>query len=130
MENKKPLLASGKIIKDYRILFEYCKIYKKEKGAKAEEVLLDRKDFDYLKKLVQEGIIKAGELLNRLSVYYEEKIDPEIAVKAYAVTYGIEYSKVDKDLAVHELSRTLAGWLIEASEKLGILEIKGYSYRR
>ncbi len=129
MKERKPLLASGKIIENYSLLFEYCRIHEKEKGVRAEDILLNRRDFDYIRKLVQEGVRNVGELLSRLAYYYKSKIDSNIAVKAYANTYNIDVNEVSKDIAVNELARILAGWLIEASENLGILEIKGYFYK-
>ncbi len=122
-ESRKPLLASGKVVGSYRLIFEYSRAYKQRKGSDKEPELLMSKDFSHLMKLVEQGVTSLDKLLSELKNYYRDRVDPSIALEAYLNAMGLD--KADPVEAVDAIAAVLAGWLVEAAETLGIIKLRG-----
>ncbi len=116
-EKKMPLMATGKIVEDYGLLYEYWRLA----GDKAGEAILRREDFEKIREIVKEGQISLRDVLEILTDYFLERIDGAIAEEAVKKYYGI---KVEKEDARTRIARLLAGWLVEASEEWRIIKIQ------
>ncbi len=115
--DKRPFLASGKIVKDYAPLLTYLKLLKDEE----REALMPTSE--YLKEVVDrvgKGKI-LGEVLSELAKELRWKIDAELAAKALREAWGVNASP---EYAVDEIAREMAGWILEICEALGYLKIK------
>jgi len=116
-EKKIPLMATGKIVEDYGLLYEYWKLA----GDKASDAILRREDFEKVKEIAERGKISLRDLLDMLTNYFLERVDETIAEEAVRKCYDIS---VEREDAKTRVARLLAGWLIEASEEWGIIRIQ------
>ena len=120
-EERRPIFATGKVVGDYGLLFKYWDVAGREK---AEKAMLTNKDFEKLRELVEGNPgMSLARLLDVLTEYFIERVDPEAARKAYKEYYGVD---VDTYTARRQVARLLAGWLIEAGENWKILSLHGY----
>ncbi len=117
-----PFFADGSIIGDYKPLFIYWRILR-EKGRNdlLDKAFLKREDFELVNRLVEErGRISLRELIDELTERFMDRVDPDIAMKAFTEVYGVS---IDREYARRRIAYILAGWLIEASKNTGILKI-------
>ncbi len=114
----KPLLASGRVVKDYRPLMRFLK---ELPSNIRNEVLPTSDDLEFVKSLAKSSTNLAG-LLNSV----KERVRSRVAKHAGMVrrivreAWGVDLSE---ELAVEEVSKELAGWVIEISETLGYIRI-------
>ncbi len=118
----KPLLADGSVVGDYSLLFKYWEKARKLRGEEAARgAVLGGEDFRYLENLI--GRVKRlSDLLDVLTEYFMERVDPEAARQAYVEAYGVE---IDAYEAARRVARILAGWLVEAAKSTGMLRLRG-----
>ena len=119
--DEKPLLASGNVVSDYRPLIVYWK-KAVEKGLKkaSEEIVLRQEDFKKAEELARENL-SLTETLNKLEDFFLPRVNPVLALEAFKEVYGFNIREED---ARRHIARIMAGWLIEASEQLGILKMR------
>ncbi len=116
-----PYFATGEVVGDYELLYRYWK----HAGRKAEDAVLRREDFDYLRRLVEEYRVKTlQELLEKLTAYFTPRVDPEAARKAVKEHYRVD---VGSEEARKMVARILAGWLVEAGQQWRILRLRGWT---
>ncbi len=116
----KPFFADSSIVGDYTPLIKYWELLKKEK-RNIDDALLKPSDFKYIEQLVKEqGRISLAELLEKLTEYFYDRIDPDIASRALEEAYNV---KTELEHARRIIARIMAGWLIEASNNTGILRL-------
>ncbi len=117
---KKPLLATGEVVGDYEPLLRYWEIAREKSGELARRAVLRDEDFRVLERLLREiGVL--ADLLDRLSEYFIERIDPEVARRVYLELYGADLDPMD---AARRIARIMAGWLVEAGETTGMLGLR------
>ena len=117
----KPFFADSSIVGDYTPLIRYWELLKKEK-RNIDNALLKPSDFKYIEQLIKEqGRISLAELLEKLTEYFYDRIDPEIATRALEEAYNVE---TELEHARRIIARIMAGWLIEASNTTGILRLR------
>ena len=124
----KPLLATGKIVSDYRPLKEYWELAKKA-GKDRDFIKTDY--LDYLDSLLNQleadergsREIILGRILDRLESYIEKDIDESLAARALKnccttseETDGVQAKKM--------IARIIAGYLLEYLDSLGKIRIK------
>jgi molecular chaperone GrpE (heat shock protein) len=123
-KRKRPMFATGEVVGDYEPLY----LYWNEAGEKAEEAIIQSRDFQELKKVIeQEKITRLDEALERLATYFLPRVDAEAARRALRKYYGID---IDPSEAAKKIAQMLAGWLIEAAEELGIYKLRKSWERR
>ncbi len=117
-ERRMPFFATGEIVGDYSLLY----LYWREAGDKAEEALLSEKDFQHLR-----GLLTAGEqarldqVLDKLRSHFRGRVDPEAAARAAKKYYGID---VPPEEARERVAGILAGWLVEAASRWGMIRLR------
>lgn len=117
----KPFFADSSIVGDYTPLIRYWELLKKEK-RNIDDALLKPSDFKHVEQLIKEqGRISLAELLEKLTEYFYDRIDPEIATRALEEAYNVE---TELEYARRIIARIMAGWLIEASNTTGILRLR------
>ncbi|BEP16871.1 hypothetical protein PYJP_02230 [Pyrofollis japonicus] len=115
---KRPLFATGEVVGDYEPLYKYWE----EAGQKASESVLSAKDFEELRRIVvDQGVRRLDELLEKLKQVFRNRVDPEAARRALSKYYGVE---VDTETAVDRVAGILAGWLVEAATEWNILSLR------
>jgi hypothetical protein len=118
----KPLLATGKLGGNYRLLYSYWKFAGGSGSEKAEAILLNKGDFEKALSIIErENRIPLGKLVEHFKKIFLPRIDSELAVRAYKEVYGIE---APSDVAVEEVAKTIALWLLEALELEGKISFK------
>lgn len=115
---KRPMLATGKIVEDYRPLLAYGSLAKAA-GKPPESFSFVPEDFELVKRMAERGA-KLSEIIEALAQRFLARLDCSLAERAYEEAAGLRLSK---DLACDMMARSYAGWLVEASEQLGILKI-------
>jgi len=122
-QEEKPFFATGEIVGSYRLLYTYWR----HAGEKAEKSILREEDFQHLQGLVAAGATRLDQLLEKLRAHFRSRIDPEAAAKAAREYYGAE---IPAEEAVDRVADQLAGWLIEAAGRWGMVRIRrGWSRR-
>ena len=117
---KKPLLADGSIVGDYDPLMKYFEIAKSENPKVAEDCIPRTEDFNYVRNYINvRGRTSLSSLLELLTMNVTERVNAEIAVKAFREVYGVELNPED---ARERIARIIAGWIIEACRILGYVE--------
>jgi len=121
----RPFMATGKVVRDYAPLMKFLESIPEDVRR---EILPKSEDLLKLKELVREGA-DARELINSMSKVFSTRLTPygRQAREALKRAWGID---VSEEYAVEELSRELAGWVIEMGEGLGYLSIHGSKRRR
>ncbi len=116
---KKLFLSTSKIVGDYKPLIEYLSLLDKEER---ERVIPSSKDFELIEGLGRE-LSKGNlqEFMEKLMNVKEPLIKEDIAMRAVEKAWKI---RVDKEVAVREISKELAGWALEIAERLNIVKIK------
>ncbi len=112
-------MATGKIIKDYAPLMRFLKLIP---CNARQDILPQSEDLLRLKRLVKGGT-DVNELLKALARTFSRRLAPygKEASEVLKNVWGIDASE---EYAVEELSRELAGWVIEIGEGLGYLSIR------
>ncbi len=125
MGERRPLLADGSIVGDYEPLFKYWEKARKRGRGEEGRVVLRNEDFQHLEKLLRsrEGRLSVAEALEELTLYFLDRVDPELAREAVEEAYGV--SGYDAESARRVVARILAGWLIEAAKTWGSLKVRG-----
>ena len=113
-----PMMATGKVISDYRPLIKYLEIADKESKDK---VIPRAEDIEVVRELISRGISNLNELLNELIKYVQSRVNEDLAKKAVEEVFNTE---VDKTLAKHIISKVVAGWIIEMAEQFGVIKFK------
>jgi len=118
-----PLLADGSIVEDYEPLFKYWEKAKEKNKKLAENVTLKNEDFTYLSSLIEHARrISLLDLMETLINHFIDRVEASIAIETYRELLGIELEARE---AQRRIARILAGWLIEAGRRWGIVRIKG-----
>jgi len=118
---RRPPWASGKIVPDYGPLYAYWRIARSlGREELVEAATLKPEDFEDLKRMVEEGVSNALDLLERLAVKFEARVDEEVAEKAME-DEGMPFRGAD---ARRRIAFILAGWLVEAGEYWRILKLR------
>mgnify|MGYP000356630724 CR=1 FL=1 len=112
------MLASGKL-SSYRILIAYLNILNKEERDK---VLPRAKDLEYVRMLIDEGINRLDEIIKELSENLKDRINGYYAKKVIKDVLGLD---VNESEAKRFVAKELASWILEISENLNIIKIKG-----
>ena len=116
-----PPFASGKIAGDYTILFEYWRVAREmSREDLIEASMLHEPDYDLLRRSIRIGE-SVFDLLERLTVEFEKRVDPNVAFHALE---RLEIH-VPREEAGRLVAKLIASWLIEAGEYWGILRVKG-----
>jgi len=125
-----PFMASGRIVRDYGVLFKYVELLEKRgRGYEARRALPTSEDIEYLKRAVTRGMVRTlDEAIKLLKSRFRERIDVDVAAEAYRRHYGV--ADVSEDMAVEELSRVLAGYAIEIAEQLGEIRLRNLELLR
>lgn len=123
----KPLLATGKIVSDYRPLKEYWELAKK---VGKDKDFIKTEYLDYLESLLNQ--LEADErgsreivlrkILDRLEGYIEKDIDEGLAARALKNCCTSEGA--DGVQAKKMIARIIAGYLLEYLDSLGKIRIK------
>ncbi len=113
-----PMMATGKIVEDYRPLMTYLRLLTEEERAK---VLPKTSDLNYVKDLVESRSWSLGELLANLSEILQNRVDPRVAREAIKEALNLD---LGEELARKHLARILAGWVLEIAENLGIIKLR------
>ena len=118
-----PLLADGSIVEDYEPLFKYWEKAKEKNKKLAENVTLKNEDFTYLSSLIEHAQrISLLDLMETLINHFMDRVEASIAVETYKDLLGLELEARE---AQRRIARILAGWLIEAGRRWGIVKVKG-----
>ena len=120
-ERRLPPFASGRLVDNYRVLFEYWRLAR-ERGREdlVEKAMLSDNDYKLLASLVEsEGKIRATDLIEVLADKLTDRIDDDIAILALEKA-GYRLSKED---AKRYIARLLAAWLVEAGEYWRIIKL-------
>lgn len=113
-----PLFATGEIVGDYEPLLRYWE----KAGEKAGDSVLSNEDFRELQRLVAvEGVSRLDEVLDRLSLRFRGRVDPDAAAQALSEYYG---TPVPPEEARDRIARLLAGWLVEAASEWNIIRLR------
>ncbi len=112
------MLATGKIVSDYRPLIKYLELANTEQRNK---VLPRSSDIELVRILLERGYETLEEVLNEIVQIVKERFDPGLSCRAIKEVLDIELSE---DEAVKYLSKILAGWIIEMAEQLGTVRLK------
>jgi len=116
--NSLPMMATGKIIKDYRPLIKYLELADRELRSRT---IPNSSDIEVIKELLARGTSNLSDLINELTKYIRNRVDPELARKAVREVLGTD---VDSRTAEYMISRIIAGWVIEMAEQFGIVKLK------
>ena len=123
----KPLLATGKIVSDYRPLKEYWGLVKK---VGKDNDFIKREYLDYLESFLNQLEADARgsreiilrKILDKLESYIEKDIDEDLAARALEnCCIG---GKLDNIQAKKIIARIIAGYLLEYLDSLGKIRIK------
>ncbi len=117
------MLASGKL-SSYRILTTYLNILDKKER---DRVLPKTKDLEYVRMLIDEGIRRLDEIIKELSENLKGRINGYYAKKAVKDVLGLDVDEIE---AKNYVARELASWILEISENLNIIKLKGSWERR
>ncbi|UXD22630.1 hypothetical protein IPA_06825 [Ignicoccus pacificus DSM 13166] len=116
----KPTFASKKLIKDYEPLRYYLELVKGTEWY--DKAFLSRQDFEELVKEAKDlSTGKLGELWDKLTEKFMERIEPEKALQALK---DAGYEVKSPEEARKRLAQILAGWLIEAGEEWDLIKFK------
>ncbi|MCD6341143.1 MAG: hypothetical protein J7L51_04265 [Desulfurococcales archaeon] len=115
---KKPMLATGKIVPDYRPLIRYLELANAEQRDK---VLPKSSDIELVRTLLERGYETLEEVLNEIVQVVRGRFDPNLSCRAVKEVLNVE---LEEDEAVKYLSKLLAGWIIEMAEQLGAVRLK------
>ncbi len=119
-ERRKPPFASGKIVPDYEPLFAYWEEARKEgREDLVEKAMLSESDYNGLQETARHGE-SLVDLWDRLTVRMTDRIDADVAAKAYG-KLGMPMTRED---AREDIARILAGWLIEAGEYWRMIRLR------
>ena len=117
-ERRMPFFATGEIVGDYSLLY----LYWREAGDKAEEALLSEKDFQHLRSLLASGEqARLDQVLEKLRNHFRGRVDPDAAAKAAKKYYGVD---VPPQEARDRVADILAGWLLEAASRWGMIRLR------
>ena len=123
-KRRKPMFATGEIVGDYEPLY----LYWREAGERAEQSIIQSRDFEELRRLIEEEhVTRLDEVLERLTGYFLPRVDREAARRALERYYGVSVSGED---AARRIASILAGWLVEAAGELGMLRLRRSWERR
>lgn len=118
---RRPPWASGKMVPDYGPLYAYWRIARSlGREELVEDATLKPEDFDALKRMVEEGVPSALELVERLTKLFEHRVDEKVAERAFEEE-GLPIRGLE---ARRRMASILAGWLIEAGEYWRILRLR------
>ncbi len=119
-------MASGIVGGSYQLLSKYIEKVR-ELGRDPTVSYPTREDLDYLSRLVESGSARnLYELLNILAQRFMERVDREAATLAFEELYGYR----DEILAVREVAKQLASWLVEIALSMGMLRLRNVEYLR
>jgi len=119
-------MASGIVGGSYQLLSKYIEKVR-ELGRDPTVSYPTREDLDYLSRLVESGSARnLYELLNILAQRFMERVDREAATLAFEELYGYR----DEVLAVREVAKQLASWLVEIALSMGMLRLRNVEYLR
>ena len=105
------------MIKDYRPLLKYLDLLT---PSQRNEVLPSNKDFEVVSAMALTGVRKLTQIMQELARLRIKAIDEELAVEAIRRAWGVE---LDGEMAVKEISKEIAGWVLEICEGLGLIKL-------
>ncbi len=120
-----PFMASGIIVKNYRMLIEYFNELKRM-GIDPRDSYPRSEDLELVKNLASHNK-NLYDLLNELKDRIRKRVVVEAAIKAYRASTGVEPTPSE---AVDEVAKLIAGWVIEIAANLGIIKLKNIEYLR
>ncbi len=114
----KLMLASGKL-SSYKVLLSYLNLLDDKEKSR---FLPRSSDLEYIKKLIEEGFNRLDEIINELVKYLKERVNPDLACEAVKKALGIQLGTEE---AITYVAKELASWIIEISESLNVVRIRG-----
>ena len=120
---RRPMFATGEIVGDYEPLY----LYWQELGTRTEDAVLQSRDFEELRRMLEEGELRLDIVLERLTSYFLPRVDRAAAKRALEKYYGVS---VGEEEAARRIAQIMAGWLVEAAGELGILRLRRSWERR
>jgi hypothetical protein len=118
----KPMLASGKVVTDYRPYIIYLKLAENINVELKNTALPQNSDFEYLKEIIKKGYEHLDDILAELTRYVLNRIRGDIAARAVYEVLNVES---DPEYATELIAKILAGWIIEIGDNLGVIKLKG-----
>jgi hypothetical protein len=116
---KKLFLSTSKIIEDYNPLIEYLSLLNE---VERKHIMPSSRDLELIRELSSRlGKIDLQELMEELMKIKEPLLKEDIAIRAVEKAWGI---RLNRELAIKEISKELAGWMLEIAERLNIIKIK------
>ena len=118
-DEEMPLLASGKIVKDYRPLVSYYKLLK----LSGNRSFIENRYFDLVTELLEKekNYMNIDNLIKKLENEIEKDVDEKLAAKAFKECCMTE---IGPQYARKMLARLIAGYVIEMLDSLGKINIK------
>ena len=117
-EARRLMLATGKIVSNYKPLIKYLELANPEQREKA---LPRSSDIEVVRSLLEKGYGTLEEVLNEVAKIVRDRLDPELSQKAIKYSLDVE---LGRDEAVRYISKLLAGWIIEIAEQLGVVRLR------
>ena|GEM_PF-680344 len=126
---KLPFMASGKVVSNYDLLLRYVEILERRgRRELIQKTLPNSSDIIYLKDIVVKGTVKTlDEAIAKMKNRFRERIDVDTAVEAYRSLYN---TSISEEEAVDQISRILAGYVIEIAEQLGEIKLRNLEVLR
>ena len=118
-EEKRPLLATGRVVGDYETLLRYVELAR-ERGLKPEDYTLTREDVEYAMRIFEERR-SLLEVIDALKRKFAARLDCRLASEAMRLSKGVV---VPENQACDYVSSLYAGWLVEACETLGLVRLR------
>ena len=118
VEEERPMLATGKIVQDYRPLIKYLELISEDERTK---VLPRSSDIEMVRALVEQGYVTLEEILGQVIQVVKDRFDPALSCRVIEEVLGLE---LEENEAVNYLAKLLAGWIIEIAERLGVINLK------
>ncbi|RLG75649.1 MAG: hypothetical protein DRO12_05260 [Thermoprotei archaeon] len=122
-------MASGKVVSNYDLLLRYVEILERRgRRELIQKTLPNSSDIIYLKDIVVKGTVKTlDEAIAKMKNRFRERIDVDTAVEAYRSLYN---TSISEEEAVDQISRILAGYVIEIAEQLGEIKLRNLEVLR
>lgn len=117
------MVSTGKVVGDYRPIFEYWKAASEAAPEKAAAIVPTQEDIELVRGYVAASPsgVSVDDLKKLLAREVWGRVDPSLAREALKRAYGIEYTEEE---ARAKMAEIVAGWVIEAAEFFGVVELR------